>query len=478
MADWTAPFHMPKFTDDDFERQKDAYNAKHGYQIVIPSLDDIIILKPFHELTPEEAARWKAKDYNSFTPERLEEIRAEKRRRKAKFQNMLASPSPEIVRQAGAIMTSLDDTQDALATLATVGLIAAKPIGGQTAKTLLGPLGWILTATELLNLINPQTWIKLPKRDRPGGRALKRQIMDLTDANPFSKKAKAKTAKKVAKFRPSLTNLIEPLQVTNSVFGFGVSLGPIMGLAQDIIAGTVRYLGGQQVSVKLAPQARPNYTNKGQDVMKANAVLHGQHWQSDLVEDSTSLISGALALQALEPYVQDWNPYDQVIDLQGVEIQAPRPKSLLTQEILTEDGFSIEESCNWPQNGQSHITLGDLYDSTNERATANFVHYAEQNRHEPLAFCAAQNTHNFALGSIEAIEGPGSVIIEYDTIERIVMIILDNNWSYPDDITQEQIDRFTEWCLYQRQTDHHPNYREIYNAALYLAGFRFVKVTV
>ena len=42
MPDWTAPFHRPHLTTEEFEKQRDTYVAENGYTIRIPSLDDVI----------------------------------------------------------------------------------------------------------------------------------------------------------------------------------------------------------------------------------------------------------------------------------------------------------------------------------------------------------------------------------------------------------------------------------------------------
>ena len=473
MADWLAPFKLPKFTDQAFEDAKDAYNAKNGYTITIPALDDIITIKPFPPMSAKETAAWRAKKYNEFLPERLEEIRTEKAKRKQKMMNMLASPSPKWLRSVGSVMTSLDNAQDALATLATVGLIAARVIGGVTSATLAGPLGWIIGATTLLNLLNPQTWIKIPKLSRPKGRVAKRQLLDMTDKNPFSKQARMKSTANIKNFRPGISNLIEGLQTTQNIFGFGITLGPIMGLAQDIISGAARYAMGEPVSVKFSSPKMPKHTQTAQDVMTSNALLHGFQWQSDVEDEQYSLISGNLAMQVLDPYIQEWNPFNQVNNLRGVMIPAPRPKSVLVEEILIEEGFSIEGACNWPQTEQNYITLDDLMDSTRERATANFEHFADVNRHDVKSFIAAQNMHDFSLGLMESIEGRGQVQVEYSITERIVYIILDNGWKMPDNLTDTQILKFEEWVSFCERTKKMPTGSEIYSVASWFCGFQW-----
>lgn len=41
MPDWTAPFHMPRITTEEFLRKKAEYVAKNDYRYTIPEFDDI-----------------------------------------------------------------------------------------------------------------------------------------------------------------------------------------------------------------------------------------------------------------------------------------------------------------------------------------------------------------------------------------------------------------------------------------------------
>jgi len=475
MPDWLAPFHLPKFTDDQFETQKEAYTKEHGYTVTVPSFDDIIKIKRFKAMTGDEIKLWKKRKYDEIPAGRLAEIREHKEAKRRKFQAMLASPSPKIVRSAGAIMTALDDLQDAVSTLACIGLITAAVVGGTTAAVLSGPLGWIVGASTLLNLINPYSRIRGPKKKASTGRAAKRSLEKLTDKNPFSKKSRAKVAKNILKFRPSVGNAIEAMQVTAGVFGIGLSLGPIMGFAQDLVAGGIRMAIGQKVTFAAPAEKWPEHVIKAARASKANAVLHGYKWESDFQDEVDSFLASELSLQVLEPYLQEWNPMEEVEDLANFEIQAPRPTDVLTLEIIKEAGYTLDEVCNWPQTGEQWITLGDLQELTTETATANLTHFAEKNKNSELAFIAGQNAHDFALGSMAAWEGPGQVEFEYLPTSRIVITILMNGWCYPDDVTDAQVQKFEDWVGVHEYMGSIPTGKEIQRYAEVFCEFSWAK---
>jgi len=307
------------------------------------------------------------------------------------------------------------------------------------------------------------------------GRAAKKEVEKFSDKNPFSKKAAAKVAKRMKSFRPSVSNAIEALQVTAGIFGIGISIGPIMGFAQDLASGLVRKAMGQKVTFTTGPPHVPAHVMVAQKVLKGQAVQHGYAWKSDVPDEIASMVAANLALQVVEPYLQEWNAFDQVDDLANCLIQAPRPTDILTLEVISEMGYKLDDICNWPQNGQQWISLGDLQEATAPQAKENLEHFAESNKNSALAYTAGQNAHDFALGTIEAIEGRGQVYQEYSHIERIVIIILDNGWCYPDDITPAQVEKFEDWCYVHEYMNTQPNYKDIWRYAEVFCGFTWAK---
>lgn len=519
MADWTASFKLPKFSDEQFKEQHAKYVEKNGYTVTIPAWDDVIHIKSFPPMTDDEKKLWTGDVLASEIPdvektgteiaqellagkttvsstrrptaaeqsaykkalklqipeERRSEIQAEKDKKKARYVAMLGSPAPEILRSVGSIAVAVDNAQDAMATLAAIGMVTGALAGETTAAFLAGPVGWLAGGAALLNMINPMSVMKWPVSRTVAGRAAKRDLEKLTDKNPFSKKAKAKTTAKMKTYMPGMSTAIEALQVTDNLFGVGISLGPIVGVAQDALSGMVRQIGGAQVTYKLPPNPLPDHATVASMALKAQAVIHGIPWFSDLDDEVMSFISANLALQVVTPYLQDWNPMTEIEDLTNVEIQAPRPADVLTLEIIAEMGHNIDDVCNWPQNGEQWITLGELQEKTAPQATANLNHFAEENPNSALAFLAAQNAHDFTLGTIEAIEGPGSVYVEYSHTERTLMIILDNGWIYPDNITAEQIQKFEEWVYTHEYMDTQPSYQDIARYAEIFCGFKWVR---
>lgn len=517
MADWAGPFHLPKFTKEEFEEKKRKYVEKYGYTVTVPGLSDIIHLRPFKAMTEKETALWKARKYDEIPAGRLKDIRNEKAKKKAKFLAMMGSPSPKILRSAGAILTALDDVQDAVSTLACIGLITAAVVGGTTAAVLAGPLGWIVGASVVLNLLNPFSVLRGRKKKPSTGRGAKKQWEKVTDKNPFSKKARLKVSGwwphmpppegmtipkgtvwpkgwkpgdkfpkgitikkgtkipwgKIKRFRPTIGNAIEALQVTDNIWGVGICLGPIMGFIQDSAVGLVRKAMGQRVTIEGPPEYVPEYLQKARDAGKALSVLNGYEWESDFMDEVYTFIAANLVMQVSAPYLEDYNPLEEIDDLASYIVRAPRPKDILTLEVIQEAGYELDEVCNWPQNGEQWISYGELAEKTAGQATRNLNHFAEEHKNSELAFIAGQNAHDFALHSLAAWEGEELVEIEYLPSSRILITILDHGWCYPDDIRMDQVRKFEDWVYVHEYMGTVPSGKEIWRYADVYCGFKW-----
>ena len=167
MADWLAPFHRPHMPTWEFNELRRKYVEKHGYTVTIPGLEDIFHFNAEKPLTDLEKYHWRHKHRSHFSEDRYEEIRYMKQRRKEKFLSMLSSPSPHIFGSRSAIITSLDDCQDALSTLSGIGTLAYMGSSAAMKKIISGPLGWLMTAETGINYVTKSL---SPERRPLGGK--------------------------------------------------------------------------------------------------------------------------------------------------------------------------------------------------------------------------------------------------------------------------------------------------------------------
>ena len=475
MADYTAPFHAPRMTDAEFKRMREKYIEKHGYTVTVPALTDIIHIIPFKPMTSEETRLWKARKYDEIPSGRRADIRAEKARKKRKFLAMLGDPSPDIAQSAGAILTSIDDAQDAVSTLACIGLIVAALIGGPVAAAVLGPLGLILGAASLMQMINPYSHIRKLLKTSSTGRGAKKNLEKLTDKNPFSKKAKLKLAKKLLKYRPSLGNALEALQTTDQIYGVGVSLGPIVGFAQSALSGAVRTAAGEKVEWEKGWPEKSEAEQAAAAAIVASAMANMTTWHSDKDDEMRSILSAGVAMQILHDPLTEWNPIDHIENIGSYLVQAPPPTDPLTREIMEEEGIDPETVSVWPGTNKQWLSIDDIQEQVQRHAAANLKHYAEQNAHDLGAWNALNAASDMALNFLSAMEGPDQIVIDYIRTERIIITIFDNGWEYPEDITEPQILKFEDWCEVHEYMDTSPSAKDIWNYARIFCGFEWLR---
>jgi len=426
MPDWTAPFHRPHMTTAEFEKKKAEYNAKYGYTITLPGLSDIIHLGFEKKMTAQETKDWKARKYDQFSTERLDEIRKMKQKRKEKYLAMLGSPTPHVVRTAGSILTSIDDAQDALSTLHVIGRMAVKLAPRILGKMFMGPVGWILTAADVLNAVQHigrmATMPMVSKRNKDKA----------TSNNPFSKKAKIKRAARLMKKFPSKGEVIEILQTTDQVFGVGICLGPIVGAVQDIAFGTYRTLLGQPVKLNPGlPEVMP-WTATAQRMSKAMTLYTGAGHVTDDEELMVVTMASHYAQQELLTAQADWNPFDHIIDVDQTEVQAPWPTNPLSLEVIEEEGIPLENVIGWPHNSLPWAATTDIVNEYDAPARAWLKGNMQAHEHDWIGYAFGQTATETAFHALANVEGEEALSYDYTGQSKFASIMLERGLMLDD----------------------------------------------
>lgn len=143
------------------------------------------------------------------------------------------SPTPPALVEIGELLTTLDDIQDEAATLAIVLMIAEKLAG----RAIPG-VGWVATAADALNVIyalsSKATGSSLP------GRRGKRAAVDKAKASHGGLSSRLEEMRRSGSLKIGIGDILQGLQATDSMFGFGIQIGGIMGFMQDAFWGGVR----------------------------------------------------------------------------------------------------------------------------------------------------------------------------------------------------------------------------------------------
>jgi len=269
MADYLAPFHMPDVPDAQFLEKKAAYVKEHGYSITLPRFSDVIHIGLHKPMTPQEKILWYSGQKDRIGRSRQIELYYQKERSRALYKKMLASPIPNVISSITSVLTAIDDAQDAIISLAALGRIACFFLPRLVVGFLAWPIGllWFLAAIMGL-LISPSACALNPMsckrymRLRLAMRSKTLKGKSRTVGKRMRAGAKYEFARLKAgvrgyatsgSFMPSFAEGIQMLQVTDSIFGIGVSIGPIFGAAYDLVSGGVRWLRGENVSFNNAP---------------------------------------------------------------------------------------------------------------------------------------------------------------------------------------------------------------------------------
>jgi hypothetical protein len=419
MADWTAPFHLPRITDETYYKRKAAYVAKHGYAITIPDWTDIIHITAEEPLTPEEAQHYVAKDYKWFSPSRLQQIRTMKQRRRRHLETMLASPSPAMAQNLASIMTAIDDAEDALSTLMVIMRCIVAEFPSLAVKYVTLPFAWIMGVTTVFDTTLALT--------RPGISAmvLKDQLERIHKHNPFTKKGRLKAAKNMKQFHGSTGAVIEALQTTDQIFGIGVSLGPIMGFANDILYGITQTILGHKVRIRTAVPIMGKWEKAAFKFLKSQALFfwNNQGWTQE--DNLRSSVAGLYSAQAMHAYTRVWNPLTQIIDPQGVMIPAPQLTNPISIEAFTDIGLDPKNHIGWPIFNKPSVPAVELleaYTAYNQYAARETIQLSQN---DPTVLVSGANMSNQALYTIDAAEGPGMTDSEYAAEVTLMMGILE-----------------------------------------------------
>jgi len=407
MPDWLAPYHIPKLTDAEYAKAKAEYIAKNGYTITIPGLSDIIKIRTVAPMTQQEHDWWRGKRWERFGPQRLEELKREKKKRYDRYQAMLGSPTPAIVTNAGSIMTAIDDAQDATISLAVLGQLARKIAPKLVGKLLRGPVGVLTATSDLMNLVQAGgMFCMAPMYGKKAGE-------QLSKASPKNLKAKLKGRFNMKAKLPDKSDMIQVLQTTDQVFGFGLSLGPIVGLVQDIFFGAVRSTPGTTIKVKFPIPKWGTVCAAAQKALKATSFLLGFRWGTDDEEMLSWITGAALAFQHLNECNQLWNPLEMVDSFDNLEVQAPRPWHSLTQEVIGAEPLPLDSVIGWPQTGNEWSPMLDVLEDTQEIATDNLNRFLTRNKHSWSGFVGGLAACEASTYALSTLEGEEDVYYDY-----------------------------------------------------------------
>ena len=445
MPDWTAPFTTPKATTDEFRKMKAEYIAKHGYTITVPGLSDVIHIGMPKNMTEGETELWRKREYDQIPEPRLSEIREMKKKKKEKFLAMLGSPTPHIVNNAGSLMTSIDNAQDALGTLGFIGQIALAAAPRIMGTIGLGVVGWVMGAAEILNLVQHLGYKSL------GSKKAKREKDKATKDNPKSKLLKMKEAMKTKSIWPSQGRIVEALQVSDNIFGVGICLGPLVGFAIESVTGPMRRISGAKVNVNIDWPILSDFTMKAQRESRAQLAYIGAGLQTEPDEVLGMAMAHYLSVQEIYSHTSELSSFDNIKDIENVEIAAPIPSDILTLEVIEEEGVKVEDCVGWPHSGKKWLRIGDIANEYAGPCKDFQADFMRLHNNDWIGYAYGGMTTQTTEYTFANVEGENNVEYDYTAESKWGHIMLDNGLVLKKDqpeykfrLVEDEINRLSE----------------------------------
>jgi len=319
-------------------------------------------------------------------------------------------------------------------------------------------------------------------------------------------------------FMPSFSEGIQALQTTDEIWGVGISIGPIFGMAYDLISGGIRWVAGQKVVFKNAPSDVEVYTKAAdkvheyarwkqpatkmtpmefwkwkdqkirsgtwgvkskqdegiQQALKLSQTVYGFPRRTDYVEETALYALAEFGGQGVENVLNYWDPVSEVEGLEHIQVEAYNNENPLISEMLREEGVDPEERIGWPSLNKRWATYEELQTSIAPVAAANIKYFSETCPDERLKAIGEMSATAHGQQMISMIVGEQNIDIQNHAAIDIAETLLDKRYSFPRTITQEQMTEFALWTQAHEDNNTRPNLRDILGYAKNSLGFEFV----
>jgi len=447
------PVSAHRFTTDEFERKRAAYVAKYGYTMHIPGFSDIFKIGLDYKPTEREVELYRKKDIEALGFDKYDQIARTMKKKKQAFLRMMSSPNPRWMNNIGTTMTFLDDINDSAGTLSFVARSAALALPKAVGRYFMGPAGWALTLAEVVNVAMTIARSPLDRISR------KSYLARGYDMNPFSKDAKVAGSKRLKRLKPSKGEMIELLQTTNSMFGIGLSLGPIVGAFLESFTGPFRVLQGKKVTVKW-PIPDFSYFERVAmtSITVADALAFGDDELSE--EDHTKIyLVSEMATHVLHPIFEEYHPLDRIVGLENIILTPPRVTDPLTKLLFAEENIDPDEFVGFPGAEDTNGSANELMDLGVESGPTGLYNYAKRNRNTDMGVLGMQAANNFAENALALWEGPDQVTTEPNAVLKACLKIIEAGWYFDERTTYRQTANFIRFVKNLARDDIFPDFQ-------------------
>lgn len=318
-------------------------------------------------------------------------------------------------------------------------------------------------------------------------------------------------------YLPSFSEGIQMLQVTDQIYGIGVSIGPIMGMAYDLMSGGVRWVKGEKVVFKNSPSDIEIYEKAADKVhryarwkrpktkmtplqfevwkdskiregtwgirskqdetvlraMRISSTVYGFKRRTDFQEEAALYALAEMSVQGMQNVLDYWDPLIEVEGLEHIEIEAYNEPNPLIEELLREEGIDPEKAVGWPGTNKRWATYEEIQTIIAPVAAGNIRNFTDQCKDEKLRAIGEMSATACGLQAISLMVGEQNLDIQNHAAINIAETLLDKRYSFPLTITRKQMDSFAVWTQAHEDNNTRPTLRETLAYAKNSLGFEF-----
>lgn len=450
-----SPFQLPRFTDAEFEQQRQKYQEKYGSRINVPGFEDVIQWHTKVQISNEDMAAHKIAQRQGLPSPLTDEQLAQLTNNKNKFLRMLQAPEGEVSRAATAVMTATDNANDALFTFAVLGQLATY-LAPKALSRAAPIFGWAQGAADVLNLVNVAA--QITKKSYSNKRLLEKNL----DSNPFHKKFWSGRVERFGKKWPGLGELLQIPQVTQSMFGVGLCLGGIMGTMNDVLTiGTEQVLQGVANIIYTAEGERELSDIWGDTINSASIVWNAKDWVDEQTLAQVTL-AASLSLATLMPtWIQTETP--EFLDIMQAAGSRQKPAYHIdTKYLMDQFGIDPEATPNWPMFDAITVPMEDIAYTYGPRIKDNFTEYLLENEYTPEGVLTGQAATDFHGSILATFSDDHQAQVSQTAIAGAGKDLAIASLYIPPETSQATIEKLTDWIQkYERDHGSQPTTKEI-----------------
>jgi len=465
--DYHLPVKLPRFTDAEFEAKRAAYVAEHGYQVHIPGFDEIIHWNVIPEPSDVELAYYRKKDITHLGDKRYNDIKTLMDNKRAAYHRILSSPSPAWLRNSSSALTFIDDINDTLGTLGVVARTLAHALPASLGKFVMGPAGWLFTAADIANIA--MTLTRLPWKTK----RLQHELHATLKDHPLSKKARLRRVEKLKRIGLSKGEIIEGLQTTDNIFGYGLCLGPIMGLLYDIPSGLYHHVRGEKVVITGLPAPLLWWDRIWSNTLKSLAeIFYGSPPMPDEDRDKAAIAMHYCTL-AMQSALKLSAELDLIPPVEGIQILPRTPEHPSTIEVIQEHGNDPTKNIGYPSSDSFYQDASHHWEKNREDISAGVKKWMNNGKSSMQTMVAAQNAVAAGQMAMANLCGESEVEWEYDPVTATLLKLYNEGLTLPQDVNIQDVQAWAAHITQLAMTDGTVDVRAAMDIATYDHHFSF-----